>query len=72
MTAEMFRQWLNIRDMTCGPRVFFDRITGNQLTDAEILERIFNGSTPVSVVPTPAAMLLLVSSFVFLWLLKKV
>lgn len=70
MTAEMFRQWLSIRDMACGPRVFFDRITGYQLTDAEILERVFNGSG-VAVVPIYSSILFLVSSLFLIWMVKK-
>jgi hypothetical protein len=71
MTDEIFRQWLSIREMSCGPRVFFDRITGQPLTDAEILDRVFNGSTPVSVVPLSEAFVFLFMALITLWLLRR-
>jgi hypothetical protein len=74
MTAEMFRQWLNIREMTCGPRVFFDAITGRQLTDREILARIFDGSTipDPAVVPLGDPAIFLVSAlFVIFCILRR-
>jgi hypothetical protein len=61
MTAQMFRQWVAVRQMSCpAPRAFFDRATGERLTDAEILERVFNGSGP-AVVPLPGSAWLLLA-----------
>ena len=62
MTGEMIRGWhamLAMKADECGPvapRAFFDRKTGERLSDAEILRRIFDEPTPVPV-PLPGLML---------------
>lgn len=71
MSSEMFLQWLAIREIECGPRLFFDAQTGAQLTDQEILVRVFNGSTPLSEVPLPAGLLLLLTTLVILWRFRR-
>jgi hypothetical protein len=73
MTDAMFRQWTAVRSMSCGRRAFFDRATGEQLTDDEILRRVFNGTgieqpTPV---PLPATAALLLAGLAGLWRLRK-
>ena len=65
MTNEMFLQWLHIRKIECGPRLFFDARSGEQLTDQEILVRVFNGST-IPEVPLPGALLLLLTAIFLL------
>lgn len=72
MADAMFAQWVAIRSMTCGaapvaPRAFFDRATGERLTDEEITRRIFNGSTPIAPVPLPAGAWLLLGALAMLW-----
>lgn len=65
MTSEVFLQWLHIRKIECGPRLFFDARSGEQLTDQEILVRVFNGST-IPEIPLPGALLLLLSAIFLL------
>ena len=83
MTDTMFVQWKAVREMTCGPvavapRAFFDRASGDRLTDDEIARRIFNGSKPVpeqkprvDVVPSPAAGLLLLTGLAAFGAMKR-
>ena len=76
MTAEMFAQFVAVRAMSCGDveferPAFFDRKTGERLTDAEILRRVFNGSD-VSVIPLPAGVWLLLAGVGALaWVRRK-
>lgn len=76
MTADIFRQWVAVRSMSCGPRTFIDRQTGQTLTDAEILQRIFNGTrieaqkqTDVPTVPLAGTMMMLLSALGLAFLL---
>jgi len=78
MTDAIFAQWQAVRRMSCPDleverRAFFDRATGEQLTDDEILRRVFNGTgieqpTPV---PLPATAALLLAGLAGLWRLRK-
>lgn len=72
MTDSMFLPWLNIRSMTCGPRIFYDARSGEPLTDQEILIRVFNGTTPIdpAVVPLGSSGLFLLSALI-LWRLIR-
>ena len=75
MTAEMFAQYAAVRAMSCGDveferPAFFDRQTGERLTDAEILRRVFNGDR-VSVIPLPAGVWLLLAGVGSIFLLKR-
>lgn len=76
MTGEMVRGWQAMLEMKadeCGPvepRAFFDRRTGERLSDDEILRRIFDGSD-VTPVPVPAAGWLLAGSLAFLALFRR-
>lgn len=65
VTGEMLAGFMAIREMSCGERpvrAFFDRATGEQLTDDEILRRIF--ATPV---PLPAGGWLLLGALALLF-----
>lgn len=72
MTSEIFAQWLNIHAMTCGPRLFYDAQTGEQLSDHEILVRVFNGTTVLdpAVIPLGPSALFLLSALI-LWRLIR-
>jgi hypothetical protein len=65
MSSEVFLQWLHIRKIECGPRLFFDAQTGQQLTDQELLVRVFNGST-IPEIPLPSTLILLLSAIFIL------
>ena len=71
MADAMFAQWSAIRAMSCGPdlepRSFFDAKTGERLDDDEILRRIFDGSAPVTPVPLPGGVWLLLGALAMLW-----
>lgn len=70
MEPEFFTAWLAIRKIECGPRLFYDAKTGQQLTDQEILVRVFNGST-IPEVPLPGGIALLLTAIFVLWRLRR-